>query len=254
MHLRINQNIRRLKDKIHEIPPEQLSYKPAPDKWSKKEILGHLIDSALNNLRRFLIILYSYRNYEVRSYDQDYLVKINNYQEADLDHLVNYWQSLNKQIAYLVKDIPVKKLELEIVIGPDEKRTCQWLIEDYINHMEHHLDQILDAESFPPTHHITKAQAIAKLQDAAPHPFVTLLRHGDLEVEYYKPDKVDKQRPHKKDELYVIASGSGEFVREDYRYKIHSGEVLFVKAGEVHRFENFTDDFATWVIFYGLKR
>ncbi len=98
MHLRINQNIRRLKDKIHEIPPEQLTFKPTPEKWSKKEILSHLIDSALNNLKRFLSILHSYKNYEVKLHDQNYLVKINRYQEADTNHLVALWQSLNQQI------------------------------------------------------------------------------------------------------------------------------------------------------------
>lgn len=254
MHLRIEQNIRRLKDKIHDIPAEELSYKPTPEKWSKKEILGHLIDSALNNLRRFLIILYSYRNYEIRPYDQDYLVQVNHYQEADLDHLVTLWQSLNKQIAVIVKDMPIKKLEHEVFIGPDEKRTCQWLIEDYIDHMNHHLDQILSGEEKPTKYHITKEEAIAALEDSAPQPFVTLLRQGELEVEYYKPDQVDNQLPHEKDELYVIASGSGEFVLEDKRYDVKVHDVLFVKAGQEHRFVNFTDDFATWVIFYGIKR
>lgn len=254
MHLRINQNIRRFKDKIHEIPAEELAYKPSPDKWSKKEILGHLIDSALNNLKRFLSIMYSYRDYQVRPYDQNYLVKVNHYQDMDLDHLANLWQSLNQQISHIVKDIPIKKLEHEVIIAPGEKRTCQWLIEDYIVHMEHHLNQILPSETEPPKCKVSLEEAIEALEESAPTPFVTLLRHGDLEVEYYKPDQVDNQQPHEKDELYIIASGSGEFVLEEERYQVKTHDVLFVKAGQDHRFVNFTDDFATWVIFYGMKR
>jgi mannose-6-phosphate isomerase-like protein (cupin superfamily) len=254
MHQRINQNIRRLKDKIHEIPVDQLTFKPAPEKWSKKEILGHLIDSALNNLKRFLSILHSYKNYEVRPYDQNYLVKINRYQEADMNHLVTFWQSLNQQISNIVKEIPIKKLEQDVFINENDKASFQWLIEDYIEHMEHHLEQILSAGTTLPIYHITTKEAITSLEKQVPQPFIRLLHHGELEVEYYKPDKVDKQLPHDKDELYVIASGSGQFIREENRYVVKEKDVLFVKAGQKHRFENFTDDFATWVIFYGLKR
>ena len=57
--------------------------------------------------------------------------------------------------------------------------------------------------------------------------------------------------PHKQDELYVIISGNGTFLNNDQRVIFKPGDVLFVKAGVKHRFENFTDDFATWVIFYG---
>ncbi|MGN8226264.1 cupin domain-containing protein [Gracilimonas sp. BCB1] len=78
-----------------------------------------------------------------------------------------------------------------------------------------------------------------------------LFEHGSLEVEYYKPDKVDKQKPHDRDEIYVVISGSGIFVNGDQRHAFETGQVLFVPAGVVHRFEDFTKDFATWVFFYG---
>ena len=81
--------------------------------------------------------------------------------------------------------------------------------------------------------------------------FIELFKHGSLSVEIFKPDKVDKQTPHTRDEIYVIASGSGEFILADERTTFLPGDVLFVPAGEVHRFENFSDDFVTWVFFYG---
>lgn len=81
--------------------------------------------------------------------------------------------------------------------------------------------------------------------------FVELFRHGSLVVEYYKPAKLDKQQPHNRDEVYVIASGSGTFFNGVKRVKFKTGDFLFVKAGVEHRFEKFSEDFATWVFFYG---
>ena len=83
--------------------------------------------------------------------------------------------------------------------------------------------------------------------------FKTLFGHGTLSIEIYKPQKVDLQQPHEQDEVYMVISGSGEFLNGDQRTNFGPGDVLFVPAGVVHRFENFTDDFATWVLFYGPK-
>jgi mannose-6-phosphate isomerase-like protein (cupin superfamily) len=81
--------------------------------------------------------------------------------------------------------------------------------------------------------------------------FTTLFRHGTLAVEIYRPDRVDLQTPHSRDEVYVVVSGSGTFVCGDKRQPFEEGEVLFAPAGVEHRFEEFTEDFATWVFFYG---
>jgi mannose-6-phosphate isomerase-like protein (cupin superfamily) len=82
-------------------------------------------------------------------------------------------------------------------------------------------------------------------------PFKIMLEHGSLQVEIYKPDQVDLQTPHARDELYVIASGFGTFINGNQRHPFEPGEVLFVPAGVEHRFVDFSDDFATWVFFYG---
>jgi mannose-6-phosphate isomerase-like protein (cupin superfamily) len=81
--------------------------------------------------------------------------------------------------------------------------------------------------------------------------FVQLFRHGTLEVEWYEPKRVDRQQPHTRDEVYVIVTGSGQFVCGAERQPFQAGEVLFAPAGVEHRFEEFTDDLATWVFFYG---
>ncbi len=98
---------------------------------------------------------------------------------------------------------------------------------------------------------MTTTAALEKLGNEHGAVFTGVLRHGSLEVEIYKPDKVDNQQPHTRDEIYVVTSGSGYFVNGETRQPFEPGEVLFVPAGIAHRFEQFTPDFATWVFFYG---
>jgi mannose-6-phosphate isomerase-like protein (cupin superfamily) len=81
--------------------------------------------------------------------------------------------------------------------------------------------------------------------------YVVPFRHGTLEVGVYRPVEVDTQRPHTRDEVYVVIAGSGTFVLAGERRPFVSGEVLFAAAGVEHRFKDFTADFATWVFFYG---
>ncbi len=97
---------------------------------------------------------------------------------------------------------------------------------------------------------ITPKEALQKLT-ATDSPFRTLFEHGTLSVEIYKPIKVDLQQPHTRDEVYVVIEGTGEFLNGGIRTTFGPGDFLFVPAGVEHRFENFTDDFSTWVLFYG---
>lgn len=78
-----------------------------------------------------------------------------------------------------------------------------------------------------------------------------LLQHGSLELGFYTPEGSDPQKPHDQDEVYIIQSGNGYFVHGDNRRPFEPGEALFVPAGDTHRFEDFSDNFAAWVIFYG---
>ena len=96
----------------------------------------------------------------------------------------------------------------------------------------------------------TPKEALAKLEKH-PKEFLTLFEHGTLVVEIYQPNKVDKQTPHSRDEVYVVISGTGTFFNDGERNEFGPGDFLFVKAGLEHRFENFSEDFVTWVMFYG---
>ena len=84
-------------------------------------------------------------------------------------------------------------------------------------------------------------------------PFIGLFQRGDFSVELFAPQDVDTQQPHQQDEVYIVASGSGLFLRGEERVPFAQGDFLFVPAGIPHRFELFSKDFKTWVIFFGPK-
>lgn len=81
--------------------------------------------------------------------------------------------------------------------------------------------------------------------------FITLFEHGTMQLEYYKPQPTDEQQPHTKDEIYIIATGTAVFYCDGQTKNVTPGDFLFVPAGAQHRFQSFTNDFSTWVIFYG---
>lgn len=83
--------------------------------------------------------------------------------------------------------------------------------------------------------------------------FVVAFTRGTVAVEMYAPHQTDRQSPHDQDELYVVYRGEGEFVVAGERTSFRAGSVFFVPSGVSHRFENFSDDFATWVVFCGPK-
>jgi mannose-6-phosphate isomerase-like protein (cupin superfamily) len=90
--------------------------------------------------------------------------------------------------------------------------------------------------------------AVRNSEDGA---YAVLREHGTLEIGFYSPDGTDPQEPHEQDEVYVVQSGSGYFLLDGQRRPFEPGEALFVPAGVTHRFEDFSDDFTAWVIFYG---
>lgn len=131
-------------DKLKQLSSEELLKRPAAGKWSRQEILGHLVDSAINNLKRFTEIQFLPQPYTVISYQQNELVVVNNYEDLPLKHLLDLWQSLNRQIVFVVKNIPDNKLNYPVdpQYESKEMKTLAWIICDYVAHMEHHFKQI----------------------------------------------------------------------------------------------------------------
>jgi len=135
--------------KLKQISSEDLLKRSAPGKWSKQEIFGHLVDSALNNLKRFTEIQILPQPYSVISYLQNELVIVNDYQNLRLQHLLDLWQTLNRQIVVVVKNIPIEKLDYPVDPQYESKelKTLSWIICDYVAHMEHHFRQIFPQQA-----------------------------------------------------------------------------------------------------------
>lgn len=127
------------------IPESKMIYKLSPLKWSKKEIMGHLADSAQNNIRRFIVAQYEENPKIV--YNQDKWVSISHYQEYDTKELVNLWQLLNKHMAVILENTSPEMAQRECL--SESPHTIEWLATDYIKHLKHHLHQVLELEPIP---------------------------------------------------------------------------------------------------------
>jgi hypothetical protein len=120
----------------------ECSYRPAPDKWSKKEILGHLIDSASNNHQRFVRAQLS-SEIRLPSYEQEEWVRTQAYQTESWENLVQLWKAFNLHLLHLVAEIPGERLSSMCFIGSDEPVTLEFIFTDYVRHVKHHLQQII---------------------------------------------------------------------------------------------------------------
>lgn len=101
------------------------------------------------------------------------------------------------------------------------------------------------------TAHIPASRALESVPPSNQSRSASLFSHGTLEVKVYAPRGRDPQTPHDRDEIYVVLRGEGLFFDGEERRPFAAGDLLFAPAGSVHRFEDFSDDFATWVLFYG---
>ena len=106
-------------------------------------------------------------------------------------------------------------------------------------------------DRFDAERQVTVAEAVAQLPRAGGKRYAVLFRHGSLQLQVFAPRGRDTQRPHTRDEVYVVIKGSGVYVNGKVRVPFKAGDVLFAAAGEEHRFEEFGEDFFTWVFFYG---
>lgn len=132
-------------DKLEALSPNSISdfdFKPNATSWSKKEILGHLVDSAINNLIRFTEIQYTEKPYRIRPYNQDELVKANDYQNKDNQDLLDLLVVLNRHIVYLIQNQTEETLKSSVILPNQEMADLKFIIEDYLDHFYHHLSQI----------------------------------------------------------------------------------------------------------------
>jgi hypothetical protein len=132
------------RERISAIPEAEFSAKPLANKWSKKEVLGHLTDSAQNNLRRFICGQYESKPSKI-IYEQDFWVRANDYQGKKSVDVIELWDLVNQQICSVLRTMPTANYGRSSDTGheSEELRTLQWLAKDYVKHMKHHLNQII---------------------------------------------------------------------------------------------------------------
>ncbi len=128
--------------KLSAFDEEGFSRKPAPGKWSKKEIIGHLIDSATNNHHRF--IRAQFEDAPKITYQQNDWNAASRYNDMESRHVISFWHMYNQHLIEVVKRIPEADMQRGCNNGGESNVTLSWLIEDYVKHMEHHLGQIFD--------------------------------------------------------------------------------------------------------------
>jgi hypothetical protein len=149
---KLNSVLESAEKRLKTINEQQSAKKPSPEKWSSKEILGHLIDSSINNTIRFVNGQFK-EDLIFSGYDQNKWVEAQNYQNAEWNFLIDLWKMNNLQIIRLVESIPDAVLKRSTTnhnydqiaskeLSKKDFATLEYLIGDYIGHMKHHLNQI----------------------------------------------------------------------------------------------------------------
>jgi DinB family protein len=118
------------------------SARPSENKWAKKEILGHLLDSASNNHQRFVRAALQ-GSLTFPGYNQNALVDLQNFAEVDWNFLVDFWAAYNRFLAHVINNLPAEAAAITCNIGDNKPATLEWLAADYVAHLKHHLNQIL---------------------------------------------------------------------------------------------------------------
>lgn len=129
--------------KLRALSEEDVMRSRGAGKWVKKEILGHLIDSALNNQERFVRAQLT-DHLVWPGYEQDRWVAVQKYRERPWTDLAQLWEQLNRHIAHVMESVPPSRLSAQCVIEDHEPVTLEWLMNDYVRHLRHHLNQIFN--------------------------------------------------------------------------------------------------------------
>ena len=125
---------------LNAISDDAASKKPAPNKWSKKEILGHLIDSAANNHQRF-VRLQLQPEISLPGYDQDNWVRLNRYQHEPWAEIIALWSVYNRHLVSVIESLDDSALG-HVWHSPEGDVTLEFIASDYVRHVKHHLAQI----------------------------------------------------------------------------------------------------------------
>lgn len=135
--------VSKVEPKLSLMNHDEMGFKPALHEWSKKEILGHLIDSAANNHHRFVRAVNKVAD-RFPTYDQDEWVRIQRYNDMPWSLLVTLWSAYNSHLSHVIETIPSNAESSPCHIGKQEPVTLEFVVKDYLRHLQYHLRDILD--------------------------------------------------------------------------------------------------------------
>jgi hypothetical protein len=144
-HLR--ETVKQVLPFLKNITEEIASGKPIPNKWSKKEIIGHLIDSACNNQQKFVRTM-AQTHLDFVGYKQDFWVSAQQYQTNSWANLLKLWEFYNLHLAHIIEHVPPSVLQNTITINDVGLFTLEFIMKDYVEHLKHHLQQVLPDADF----------------------------------------------------------------------------------------------------------
>lgn len=137
----LRSEVERAAARFEQVTESQVDGDRGPGKWVRKEILGHLIDSAINNHQRFVRAQLG-NTFSGPGYDQRAWVQAQRYRERPWLELVELWVAMNRHVAAVIEKVPAEKLQVPCTVGDSEPVPLEWLMRDYLHHVRHHLAQI----------------------------------------------------------------------------------------------------------------
>jgi len=241
---------------LYSIPDEKWTYRYAPGKFSIAEVLAHIIDSE----RIFAYRALCFARNDTTSFpgfDHDGYARASNADRRTKSSLETEYLTVRSSTIELFRTFD-EVAWTRVGTANNFQMSVRALPFVIVGHELHHLDFIrnryLEGHVARPLElpwQFSMVRATKSLENAEhSKPFVQLMNEQQFTVEWYAPQGMDTQTPHLEDELYIIATGSGTFENGGQSVPFTAGDVLFVPAGQEHRFVDFTNDFATWVVFF----
>ena len=241
---------------LRSIPAEKWSYRYEEGKWSVAEVLNHLMDTERIFTTRALRIARG-DVLPQPGFDQDDYVRSTELENRDPHSFIAEYRAVRGATLAFFKSLAgnawtrrgkanqsvLSVRAVAYILAGHEIHHLRILKERYLHDVPS-----IPSPSLPAQWHFTESEATDLLRRDV---FIELLEHGSMTLELFVPRGADRQQPHDRDEIYVVLSGSGVFRNGKAKVDFGPGDVLFVPAGTEHRFEEFSADFKTWVIFYG---
>jgi hypothetical protein len=130
-------------DELRSLDEQAATHRPAPDRWTIQEVIGHLVDSAANNHQRFIRAQFT-SELVFPKYEQNEWVQAQQYNLIPWSQLLEFWQQYNRHLAHVIRQVPATALQTRCLIGAYDPATLEFLIVDYLDHLRGHLQKIRD--------------------------------------------------------------------------------------------------------------